>query len=274
MGNKISVLITTYNSEKNIRRAIESVKWCDEILIVDSNSNDKTIAIAEEYNPRIFYRVYEGSSRQLEYGVSLATNDYVLILDSDEEITEELRNDIKKILNSESVNKGGYKIQRRTYFINKWIKYGGWGNDFQYRLLNKPYVKFLHNHDAHWSTKSDFQPECINSYINHFTYDNIYDYIGRMNIYSSLDVKTKFQNTPNLIIKKRNFILNPLAEFVKMYFIAKGYKDGVQGFILASFSAIHKFTAYLKMWEYQYSKNTNTELPPVTYSELKNNRKN
>ncbi|MFZ4591399.1 MAG: glycosyltransferase family 2 protein [Ignavibacteria bacterium] len=274
MSNKITVLITSFNSEKNIERALKSITWCDEILVVDSYSTDNTISIVEKYNAKIHYRIYEGSSRQLEYGVSLAENDYVLILDSDEEITEELIEDIKSKLEEGCFNKGGYKVQRRTFFINKWIKYGGWGNDFQYRLINKSFVTFLHNHDAHWSIQSEYPLEFINTYINHFTYDNIYDYIGRMNIYSSLDVKTKFQSNPGLLIKKRNFIFNPLAEFVKMFFFAKGYKDGVQGFILASFSAIHKFTAYLKMWEYQYSKNSNLELPPVTYSELKKNRKN
>ncbi len=271
---KISVIITTFNSEKNVERAIKSVTWCDEIIVVDSFSTDNTISIVEKYDVEIHYRAYEGSSRQLEYGVSVAENEYVLILDSDEEVTEELKNDIKKIFDDGNFNKGGYKIQRRTFFINKWIKYGGWGNDYQYRLISKSHILFLHNHDAHWSLKSDYPFEFINSYINHFTYDNIYDYIGRMNIYSSLDVKTKFQSNPELIIKKRNIIFNPIAEFVKMFFFAKGYKDGVQGFILASFSAIHKFTAYLKMWEYQYLKNSNLELPPVTYFELKKNRKN
>ncbi|MHC1738257.1 MAG: glycosyltransferase family 2 protein [Ignavibacteriaceae bacterium] len=274
MNQKITVLITTFNSEKNIERALKSITWCDEIIVVDSHSTDNTISIVNNYNAKIFYRVYEGSSRQLEYGVSLSENENILILDSDEEVTEELKNDIKKILEAGSFNKGGYKVQRRTFFIDKWIKYGGWGNDFQYRLINKTYTVFLHNHDAHWSIKSDYPLEFINSFINHYTYDNIYDYIGRMNIYSSLDVKTKFQGKPALIIKKRNFILNPLAEFVKMFFFAKGYKDGVQGFILAAFSTIHKFTAYLKMWEYQYLKNNNLELPPVTYSELKKNKKN
>lgn len=274
MISKITVLITSFNSEKNIERALKSVTWCDEILVVDSFSTDNTISIAEKYNAKIHYRVYEGSSKQLEYGVSLAANDYVLILDSDEEITDELKTDIHSKLEEGCFNNGGYKVQRRTFFINKWIKYGGWGNDFQYRLINKSYVQFLHNHEAHWSIQSEYPLEFINSYINHYTYDNIFDYIGRMNIYSSLDVRTKFQSNPDLIIKKRNFILNPLAEFIKMFFFAKGYKDGVQGFILSSFSAIHKFTAYLKMWEYQYSKQSNIELPPVTYSELKKNRKN
>jgi glycosyltransferase involved in cell wall biosynthesis len=274
MNRKISVIITTFNSEKNVERAIKSIAWCDEIIIIDSYSTDLTIEIVKKYNAKIFYRVYEGSSKQLEYGVSLADNEYVFILDSDEEVTDELKYEIIKILKEGSFNKGGYKVQRRTFFINKWIKYGGWGNDYQYRLINKSYVEFKHNHDAHWSIKSDYPLEFIKSFINHYTYDNIYDYIGRMNIYSSLDVKTKFQSNPGLIIKKRNFILNPVAEFIKMYFFAKGYKDGVQGFILASFSAIHKFTAYLKMWEYQYSKNSDVDLPPVTYSELKKNRKN
>ena len=79
MSNKISVLITTYNSEKNIERAIKSITWCDEIIVVDSNSTDSTIDIVKKYNAKIFYRVYEGSSRQLEYGVSLSENEFVLI---------------------------------------------------------------------------------------------------------------------------------------------------------------------------------------------------
>lgn len=274
MKRKISVLITAFNSEKNIERALKSVTWCDEIIVVDSYSTDGTVKIVAEYTSKIFYKVYEGSSKQLEYGVSLSENDVVLILDSDEEITEELKSDIIKILESENFNNGGYRIKRRTFFINKWIKYGGWGDDYQYRLINKNHITFQHTHAAHWSIKSEFITETIKSYINHFTYDNIYDYLGRMNIYSSLDVKTKFESNPGLVIKKRNFILNPVAEFIKMFFFAKGYKDGVQGFILAAFSSIHKLTAYLKMWEYQYSKNNGTELPPITYSELKKNKKN
>lgn len=274
MNRKISVLITTFNSEKNIERALKSVKWCDEIIVVDSYSTDGTIKIVSDYTSKIFYKEYEGSSKQLEYGVSLTKSDIVLILDSDEEITEELRSDILKKLKSDNFNKGGYRLQRRTFFINKWIKYGGWGDDFQYRLIDKNHVKFQHTHAAHWSISSEFETETIHSYINHFTYDNIYDYIGRMNIYSSLDVKTKFESNPGLVIKKRNFLLNPAAEFIKMYFFSKGYKDGVHGFILAVFSSIHKLTAYLKMWEYQYAKKNETELPPITYAELKKNKKN
>lgn len=274
MKRKISVLITTFNSERNIERALKSVKWCDEIVVVDSYSTDSTIEIVSAFTDKIYYKVYEGSSKQLEYGVSIAENDLVLILDSDEEITKELESDVTSIINSGNFNKGGYRIQRRTFFINKWIKHGGWGNDYQYRLIDRKYTEFQHTHAAHWAVKSEFNTENIDSYINHFTYDNIYDYIGRMNIYSSLDVKTKFDLNPELVIKKRNFVLNPLAEFLKMYFFAKGYKDGVQGFILAVFSSIHKLTAYLKMWEYQYSKKNGLELPPTSYAELKKNKKN
>ncbi len=89
MSRKISVLVTTFNSEKNIERALKSVVWCDEIIVVDSSSSDGTINIVSHYTSKIHYKVYEGSSRQLEYGVSLAENDYVLILDSDEEVTED-----------------------------------------------------------------------------------------------------------------------------------------------------------------------------------------
>ena len=150
MKLKISVLITTFNSSKLIEKALKSVEWCDEIIVVDSFSTDDTLEIAKKFNAKIFEREYQGSSRQLEYGVSVATTDFVLILDSDEEISPDLKNEIQLILESGKFNEGGYKIPRQVYFLGKWIKYGGWGDDFQYRLIKKSNVTFKHNHDAHW----------------------------------------------------------------------------------------------------------------------------
>jgi glycosyltransferase involved in cell wall biosynthesis len=274
MKSKIGVLITTFNSATTIEKAIKSVLWCDEILVVDSYSMDDTLEIAKKYDTRIVQHEYMGSSKQLEYGVSLINNEFVLILDSDEEVSENLREEIINIINTGNFNEGGYRIPRQIYFLGKWIEYGGWNNDLQFRLFKKSNVKFIHTHQAHWSIESSGPIQNLKSIIYHYTYENIYDYIGRLNIYSSLDVKTKIEKSKNIKVKWYHFILNPLADFLRMYFSLKGYKDGMQGLILALFSATHKLSTYTKLWEYEYSQKNNLEVPPISYKEIKNFKKN
>lgn len=177
MKEKIGVLITTFNSEKTLEKAMKSVEWCEEILVVDSFSSDNTVSIAEKFNSRIVLHEYMGSSQQLEYGVSLLNNDYVIILDSDEEISEPLKNEIIDIQKSGNFNEGGYYIPRQNYFLGRWLKYGGWDNDFQYRLLKKSNVRFKHAHQAHWSIEVDFPTKKLESKILHYSYENIFDYI-------------------------------------------------------------------------------------------------
>lgn len=269
----ITALITTFNSAETLEKALNSVDWCDEILVVDSYSTDNTLEIAQKYTVSIVQHEYLGSSRQLEFGTTLAKNEYVLILDSDEEISPELKAEIRGIIESGNFNAGGYRISRQIYFLGKWIKHGGW-SDVQFRLFKKSNVKFNHRHDAHWSTECPFPAVELKSVMYHYTYRNIYDFIGRLNIYSSLDVKTKYDEKKDLKVKWYNLILNPWAEFLKMFFLNGGYKDGMQGFILATFSAVHKLSAYAKMWEYEHSKKQGLEMPPVTYNDFKKNKKN
>ena len=274
MRLKLSILVTTFNSSKLIDKALKSADWCDEIIVVDSFSTDNTLDIVKKYNAKIFQKEYVGSSRQLEYGVSLASNHYVLILDSDEEISLQLREEILNILKSGNFNEGGYKIPRKVFFFGKWINYGGWGNDYQYRLIKKSNVSFVHKHDAHWGIDCIYPFLNLNNFIFHYSYENIYDYIGRMNIYSSLDVRTKIEQNPDIKVSWINLVLNPLSDFLKRYISKKGYKDGMPGFILAVLSATHKLVAYTKLWEYQHSKKNNLELPPIIYTEMKKNKKN
>jgi len=274
MKLKISALITTFNSSATIEKALKSVEWCDEILVVDSFSTDSTLEIARKSAVRIIQREYQGSSRQLEYGTSIAEHEYVLILDSDEEISDNLKNEITEILKSGNFNEGGYRIPRKVYFLGKWIEHGGWNNDYQYRLTKKTNTKFIHAHDAHWATECKYPVLSLNSLIYHYSYRNIFDHIGRLNIYSSLDVRTKLNKKKELNIKWYNFIVNPILEFVKMFFFKKGFKDGIQGFILAILSATHKLSAYMKMWEYEYCRKNGLELPPVTYADFREHKKN
>lgn len=274
MKEKITALITTFNSSATLEKALKSVEWCDEIFVVDSFSTDDTLIIAKKYNARIETRKYESSSRQLEYGVSAASNDIVLILDSDEEISPPLKDEILSVLESGEFNEGGYMIPRIVYFLGKWIRSEGFSNDLQYRLIKRTNIKFSHGHKAHWSVSSEYPYKILENFIFHYTYLNIFDFLGRVNIYSSLDVMSRIEGNRKLNVKWYNFFLNPLADFMKYYISLKGYKDGMQGLIMSLISAMHNLTTYIKTWEYVYSKENGLELPPLTYEEFRKIKKN
>lgn len=132
--NKISVVIITLNEENNIKDCLESVKWADEIMVVDSESSDETVKIAKEYTDKVFINKWSGYSAQKTYALSLVKNDWVLSLDADERVSEELA---KEILRTDLSQNNGYFIKRNNYFLGKLIRGCGWGNDLQLRLVKK-----------------------------------------------------------------------------------------------------------------------------------------
>ncbi len=136
--NKISVTIITGNEEDNIRECLESVKWADEIIVVDSESSDKTVEIAKEYTDKVFIHKWEGYASQKNYALNLATNDWILSIDADERVTPDLA---EEMINSSLDQHNGYKIRRENYFIGKKITGCGWGNDYQVRLFKKNRTK-------------------------------------------------------------------------------------------------------------------------------------
>ena len=131
---KISVIIITSNEEINIEDCLHSVEWSDEIIVVDSQSQDKTVEIAKKFTTKVFIKKWEGYSAQKKYALSLAENEWVLSLDADERITPELRDEIKLSIKKDF---DGYKIPRENYFLGKHITGCGWNEDYQLRLFKK-----------------------------------------------------------------------------------------------------------------------------------------
>ena len=133
----ISVCIISYNEEDKITRCLQSVNWADEIILVDSGSTDKTIALCKQHTSKICHRDWTGYVDQKNYALSLAKNDWVLSLDADEEVSPELQQEIKHVLQSDSIQYAGFKIPRLTYYLGKWIYHSGWYPDYQIRLFQK-----------------------------------------------------------------------------------------------------------------------------------------
>ena len=260
----ISVCIITKNEEANIARCVRSVQWADEIIVVDANSSDRTCDIARENGARVIERRWEGFASQKEFAVQQASSDWILSLDADEEVTPELKNEVQAMI-SAGTSIDGFEIARKSYFLRKWIRYGGWYPGYQLRLIRKSKTRMNHR-PVHEGFLVDGRVGRLSSDITHYTYTSLHQYIDKMNDYSSLDVMNKISSQK--IIRWYNFVLNPLSAFLRMYISLQGFRDGFHGFLLAWYSALHVLAIYAKRWEYQAALKNGTPLPPVTGEDL------
>jgi glycosyltransferase involved in cell wall biosynthesis len=241
--NKLSAVIITKNEEKNIERCLKSLSgWTDEIILVDSGSQDKTLEIAKKYNCRIFnLEKWEGFGKTKQYAVNQANNNWIFSIDADEEVTKDLKNSILNILKGPKYN--WYKIKRISFFLGRKILHGGWDKDFPKRLFNKKYGNF-NDKLVHESVVCEGILGIIEEHLLHYTYDNLKSYIYKMEKYADLKANETISN-----INLFSSFLRALSKFIKMFFIHRGFLDGKEGFVLAALSSFGVFYKYLKVWE-------------------------
>lgn len=260
----LSIIVITKNEEANIERCLRSVQWANEIIVVDAMSTDRTVEIAESHGAKVLKKEWKGFAKQKEYALQQASHEWIFSIDADEEVTEELRQTIQGIVRrSDAVN--GYEVPRKSFFLGKWIRYGGWYPGYQMRLFRKSKARMNHR-PVHEGFLVEGTKERLTADLNHYTYATLHQYIEKMNDYSSLDVMNRISSGKKL--RWINFILNPLSHFLRMYVSLKGFKDGFHGFLLAYYSALHTLVIFAKCWEYVRSQNNNSELPPVSAEEV------
>ena len=243
MKNKISTVIITKNEEANIVRCLKSISWVDEIVVVDSYSQDNTVEICRKYNCKVIQNKWMGFGKNKKLAVEQASNSWILSIDADEEVTEALKLMIEKILEDPKFN--GYNIKRTSFYLGKKIKYCGWNRDFPLRLFNKKFGNF-NEKEVHESVKIIGEKRQIESPLFHYTYPTINSHIRKMNLYSEL-------SAAELINKGKHYsilssVIFGIAKFVNMYFIKLGILDGKVGFILCYNSAFGIYLKYVKTW--------------------------
>ncbi|MBK6915427.1 MAG: glycosyltransferase family 2 protein [Ignavibacteriales bacterium] len=242
--NKISVIIITKNENQNITDCLNSVKWADEIIIIDAESSDDTIELAKKFTDKVFIKKWNGYSDQKMYALSLAKNEWVLSLDADERITDELKNEI--IFSDLSIA-DGYKISRANYFLGRLIRGCGWSHDYQLRLFRKSKTKVTERM-VHEGFIVDGKISELKSSMLHYSYRNFHDAVNKINKYSTLEAQEKYQR------KKVNgftILLNPFIAFVQFFIFRKGFIDGTYGLLVSIMHAMTKMMMYMKMWELQ-----------------------
>jgi len=244
---KISAVIITYNEEKHIENCIQSVlEIVDEIVVVDSYSNDGTHKLSMKYDVQFIEHEFEGHVEQKNFAVSQATHNIILSLDADEALSENLKFKIKNIKSDWQAD--AYAFNRLSKFENKWIRHCGWYPDRKIRLFDRT--------KSHWGGKnphdtiimdSGSQVILVNSDILHTPYDSIEDYISKTNSFSSISAKSSFENGEKCTILF-HVVLKPFYTFIEKYFIRLGILDGYQGFIISIISSFGKFQQYHKLY--------------------------
>jgi glycosyltransferase involved in cell wall biosynthesis len=251
-------VIITHNEAKNIRRCLESVSWADEIVVVDSYSTDNTTEIASAFTDKIHQLKWSGFGPAKEYARAKATGDWILSVDADEVVPEKLRQQIQRIVQSEgSLN--GYFIPRRSNFLGRWIRHGGWYPDLVLRLFKKEKGSFT-DRVVHEEVKVSGSAGRLRSDLLHYTDPDFDHYLKKLNRYTSLDALQLFRQGRRAGIL--DILLRPILTFVKMYFFKRGVLDGLPGLILAVSSSFHVFSKYVKLWHLRET--TAGEGPEVT----------
>jgi len=264
---RLSIVLTTLNEERNIDRCLGSVRWADEIIVVDSFSWDHTVERARNYTNNVHLHEYPGSSRQVARGIGYATCEWVFIIDADEEVTPELAEEIRSMLRT-GTGCSGFEILRKPSAFGKWIEHGGWYPDYQFRLLRRDRVIAEHQ-EVHGGFRTDGKRGRMSGLLLHHTYPTIYSYVEKMNDYTSLQVSNKLKGNPGVRAPWHKIILSPLSHFLRMFISNGGYKDGMHGFVLALLDATYSMLLYAKIWEYrERASQGSADIPPITNVQL------
>ncbi len=249
MMGKISVVINTFNEEKNIERVIKSVKWADEILVCDMQSEDKTVSIARVLGAKVISHKNMGFVEPgRNFAISKAMGDWILILDADEELPISLSQRLQELAKKD-IEADFVEISRKNVIFNKWIENTGWWPDYQIRFFRKGKVSW--NNEIHGKPKTNgagltLEPEEQWSIIHH-NYQSVSDYLDKMSRYTNVQAQELLKS--DYQFRKQDLFEKPLSEFLSRYFSNQGYKDGLHGLSLSLLQAFSFFVLYLRIWE-------------------------
>lgn len=252
---KLSVVIITFNEEKNIERCLLSVKAiADEIVVLDSFSKDKTQAICEKYGVKFFEHAFDGHIQQKNRAITYASNDHVLSLDADEALDETLKNSILEI--KKNFVKEGYYMNRLTNYCGHWVKHCGWYPDTKLRLWDRTKGEWtgINPHDKYELFAGDKNAGRLKGDILHYSYYSVADHYKQVEYFTNISAKAYFENGKKAPLFK--LIVNPVAKFIDHYFLKLGFLDGKAGYLISRISAFATYLKYKKLKDLYHQKTT------------------
>lgn len=249
---KISAAIIVFNEEANLDELCKSLTWADEIVFVDSESTDKTIEIAKKYTDKIFNREFKGFKDKHEFADAQTTGDWIFWIDADERVGDELKVSIASLrTKDDSELADGYKISRKTFFMDRWIRHCGWSPDYQMRLYRKS-KSYWDGVAPHQTARVDGRVEKLEGQLLHYTKNDLSEYHRVTNSYATL--AAEHLAAEGKTVGAFGIFMNSVAAFVRTYVLKQGFRDGVPGLMISMFTAYGVFLKYAKVWEINRSK--------------------
>lgn len=268
---KISAVINTFNEEKNIEPLLKNIGFVDEIIVCDMHSDDKTVEIAKAMGAKIYIHERMGFVEPARnFAISKASNEWILLLDADERLTDEL---IKKIkLTTESTSIDYLQIPRKNIIFNKWMQAAMWWPDYHIRLFKKDFVKWdekIHSKPEARGHEEVLEAEEENAII-HYNYQGLDDYLEKLLRYTK--IQSEQQVRSGYKFEWTDLLRKPLSEFLSRFFASKGYEDGLHGLSLSLLQAFSEFILILRVWEKEGFNKKDLELKVID-SEFKRSGK-
>jgi glycosyltransferase involved in cell wall biosynthesis len=242
---KLSVYMITYNNERTVRKALESVRWADEVVVVDSFSDDKTVEICREFTDKVFQRKWPGFRDQYQHAAEQTSHPWVLFLDADEEISNELAQEIRTAVNADGDGADGFMAHRRNQYLGRWIRYGGWYPDCEIRLYRRDRGRWEGGLFAKVAVRG--KVGSLNHPYLHYPYRDISEQIQRADRYSRTAAEEMFQEGQRC--RRVDLLFRPFFRFVKEYLLKAGFRDGVPGLVIITTTMFYVFMKYAKLWE-------------------------
>ena len=239
---KISAAIITYNEERNIARALESLRCCDEIVVVDSGSTDRTVELATKLGARVLDMAWRGYAEQKNYAVECCHNDWVLSLDADEALSEALEAEIWQIKKN-GPEFDAYTMPRLAQYLGRWILHSGWYPDRKIRLFDRRRAKWVGNF-VHESVAVDGHIGHLNANILHYTCSSLSEHLRTLDRYTTLAAEQLVSQ--KAVIGWTELALDPAWTFVRTYIVQGGFLDGFEGLAIAYMAAFYNFLKYAK----------------------------
>lgn len=276
MSPRVSVLVPTLNEEVNLPECLDSVAWADEVFVVDSFSSDRTLEIARAHRAHVAQHTFESYSRQKNWALDTLPfrNDWVLIVDADERVTPDLRCEIQRELASPRAD--GYYLNRRFIFLETWIRHAGWYPSWNLRLFRHALGRY-DDREVHEHLVLNGRAAYLREDLLHLDRRGLETYVARHNRYSSLEAAARFKVERNALdraqlpvsllaspVQRKRFLreriwprvpAKPLALFVYMYVLRRGFLDGRAGLALCVFHAFQEFMVGLKLAELRRREN-------------------
>lgn len=240
----------TKNEEENLARTLDSVRWANEVVIVDCGSTDRTEDVARAFGAKFFVEAWKGFGAQKNAAIAKCTGEWVLALDADEEVSTELAAEVRQLLSGDPEH-DGYLLPRRNFFLGRWMRHGGYWPDRKLRLFRRGQAHFEES-AVHETMRCAGRTGQLQGWLNHHAYPSLEAYIEHMNRYSTLgggQAVARAKTSRSIGSFLWNVCVNPAATFQYNYLLRGGFLDGREGLLLHLYHSVYVSWKYAKAWE-------------------------